>query len=115
MNLNFEPLFSAISKSFLFLDFSHKFQKFSTPIDWKLSKTIKTLVFEAVLVVKSTKEWKKLKKKSIGWEAAIDPNSILTTYFPQSRKFFIFQDFSKIPKPTFGSTLDFQMVSMTAP
>ena len=63
MNLNFEPLFSAISKSFLFLDFFHKFQKFSTPIDWKLSKTIKTLVFEAVLVVKSTKEWKKLKKK----------------------------------------------------
>ena len=62
MNLNFEPLFSDISKSFLFLDFFHKFQKFSTPIDWKLSKTIKTLVFEAVLVVKSTKEWKKLKK-----------------------------------------------------
>ena len=100
MNLNFEPLFSAISKSFLFLDFFHKFQKFSTPIDWKLSKTIKTLVFEAVLVVKSTKEWKKLKKKSIGWEAAIDPNLILTTHFltkvENSSFFKIFQKFQNL-------------------
>ena len=66
MKLNFGPLFSAIGKNFLSLDFFKKFQKFSLPIDWKLSKNIKTLVFQAVLMVKSTKEWKKLKTKIQG-------------------------------------------------
>ena len=105
MNLNFEPLFSPISKSFLFLDFFHKFQRFSTPIDWKLSKTIKTLVFEAVLVVKSTKEWKKLKTKIQGVGGSNCSKFDFDHLFSPKQKFFQFSRFFKNSKTSIWSEI----------
>ena len=98
MKLNFGPLFSAISKIFLFLDYFQKFQKFSLPIDWKLSKNIKTLVFQAVLMVKSTKEWKKLKTKIQGVGGSNCSKFDFDHLFSPKQKIFHFSRFFKNSK-----------------
>ena len=105
MKLNFGPLFSAISKNFLFLDFFQKFQKFSLPIDWKLSKNIKTSVFQAILMVKSTKEWKKLKTKIQGVGGSNCSKFDFDHPFSPKQKFLQFSRFFKNSKASIWSEI----------
>ena len=82
---NLEQLLPPTPWIFVF-SFFHSFVDFTTKT---ASKTSVLIVFNNFQCIGVENLWN-LWKKSRGWEAAIDPNSILTTFFHQSRIFFIF-------------------------